>query len=134
MLQVNGKKRGELRVSREATREAIEALVVAAPAVPTAPIAGAAPARAPESSRSIQTLQGIQATLRDPNQAPLVPSILSTRAREARLRAVLEQQFAKKDGTALLFPAGLTYSYDLSKPEGQRIIAPMLNAACIGSS
>lgn len=47
----------------------------------------------------------------------------------AQLRAVLEQQFAKKDGTALLFPAGLTYSYDLSKPEGQRIVAPMVGAA-----
>ncbi|WP_423604545.1 bifunctional metallophosphatase/5'-nucleotidase [Sphingomonas sp. MS122] len=45
----------------------------------------------------------------------------------AQLRAVLEQQFAKTDGTALLFPAGLTYSYDLSKPEGQRIIAPLID-------
>lgn len=44
----------------------------------------------------------------------------------AQLRAVLEQQFAKTDGTALLFPAGLTYSYDLSKPDGQRIIAPRI--------
>lgn len=45
----------------------------------------------------------------------------------AQLRAVLEQQFAKTDGTMLLFPAGLTYSYDLSKPEGQRIIAPLVD-------
>lgn len=45
----------------------------------------------------------------------------------AQLRAVLEQQFAKADGTTLLFPAGLTYSYDRSKPEGQRIIAPMID-------
>lgn len=45
----------------------------------------------------------------------------------AQLRAVLEQQFAKTDGKMLLFPAGLTYSYDLSRPEGQRIIAPMID-------
>lgn len=45
----------------------------------------------------------------------------------AQLRVVLEQQFAKTDGRTLLFPAGLTYSYDLSRPEGQRIIAPMID-------
>lgn len=43
-----------------------------------------------------------------------------------QLLAVLEQQFTNEDGPKLLFPAGLTYSYDRSKPEGQRIIAPLV--------
>jgi len=43
-----------------------------------------------------------------------------------QLLAVLEQQFANADGPTLLFPSGLTYSYDRSKPEGQRIIAPLV--------
>lgn len=44
----------------------------------------------------------------------------------AQLLAVLEQQFTNEDGPKLLFPAGLTYSYDTSRPEGQRIIAPLV--------
>ena len=44
----------------------------------------------------------------------------------AQLLAVLEQQFTNEDGQKLLFPAGLTYSYDRSRPEGQRIIAPLV--------
>lgn len=44
----------------------------------------------------------------------------------AQLLAVLEQQFTNADGAKLLFPSGLTYSYDRSKPEGQRIIAPLV--------
>lgn len=44
----------------------------------------------------------------------------------AQLLAVLEQQFTNADGPKLLFPAGLTYSFDRSRPEGQRIIAPMV--------
>lgn len=44
----------------------------------------------------------------------------------AQLLAVLEQQFTNEDGPKLLFPAGLTYSYDRSRPEGQRIIAPLV--------
>lgn len=40
----------------------------------------------------------------------------------AQLRAVLEQQFDGTDGRALLFPAGLAYRYDRSKPAGQRIM------------
>jgi 5'-nucleotidase len=39
---------------------------------------------------------------------------------------VLEQQFTNADGPKLLFPSGLTYSYDTSRPEGQRIIAPLV--------
>ncbi|MCR5871462.1 bifunctional metallophosphatase/5'-nucleotidase [Sphingomonas sp. J344] len=45
----------------------------------------------------------------------------------AQLLAVLEQQFTNADGPKLLFPSGLTYSYDRSKPEGQRIIAPLVD-------
>lgn len=45
----------------------------------------------------------------------------------AQLRTVLEQQFDKAGGPMLLFAAGLTYSYDLSRPEGQRIIAPLID-------
>ncbi|MBX3593155.1 bifunctional metallophosphatase/5'-nucleotidase [Sphingomonas sp.] len=44
----------------------------------------------------------------------------------AQLRAVLEQQFSNIDGPKVLFTSGLTYSFDQSKPEGQRIIAPMV--------
>lgn len=44
----------------------------------------------------------------------------------AQLRAVLEQQFDGPDGRALLFAAGLTYSFDRSRPQGQRVIAPMI--------
>ena len=44
----------------------------------------------------------------------------------AQLLSVLEQQFTNADGPKLLFPAGLTYSYDRSRPEGQRIIAPLV--------
>ncbi|MEG3180939.1 bifunctional metallophosphatase/5'-nucleotidase [Sphingomonas sp. LT1P40] len=54
----------------------------------------------------------------------------------AQIRAVLEQQFAREPSAMILFPAGLTYSYDRSKPAGQRIIAPLvdgkpLNAATV---
>ncbi|MBA4763065.1 bifunctional metallophosphatase/5'-nucleotidase [Sphingomonas sp.] len=44
----------------------------------------------------------------------------------AQLLAVLEQQFTNADGPKLLFPSGLTYSYDRSRPEGQRILAPLV--------
>jgi len=44
----------------------------------------------------------------------------------AQLLAVLEEQFTNADGPKLLFPAGLSYSFDLSRPEGQRILAPMV--------
>lgn len=44
----------------------------------------------------------------------------------AQLLTVLEQQFTNADGPKLLFPSGLSYSYDRSKPEGQRIIGPLV--------
>lgn len=44
----------------------------------------------------------------------------------AQLLVVLEQQFTNEDGPKLLFPSGLSYSYDRSRPEGQRIIAPLV--------
>jgi 5'-nucleotidase len=50
----------------------------------------------------------------------------------AQIRRLLEQQFASGGNTAenpnMLLPSrGLTYSYDLSKPEGQRIVDLMLH-------
>lgn len=42
----------------------------------------------------------------------------------AQLRAILEEQFTNVDGAKLLFAAGLTYSFDRSKPAGRRIVAP----------
>lgn len=44
----------------------------------------------------------------------------------AQLRAVLEQQFSNADGPRVLFVSGMTYSFDQSKPAGQRVIAPMI--------
>ncbi|MCP3730517.1 bifunctional metallophosphatase/5'-nucleotidase [Sphingomonas sp. MG17] len=44
----------------------------------------------------------------------------------AQLRAVLEQQFTNIDGPRVLFASGLSYSFDRSRPAGQRIIAPLV--------
>ncbi len=44
----------------------------------------------------------------------------------AQLRAILEEQFTNADGAKLLFTAGLTYSFDRSRPAGRRIIAPLV--------
>jgi 5'-nucleotidase len=53
-----------------------------------------------------------------------------------KLRALLEQQFASGANTVvkpnmLMVSQGFTYSYDLSKPEGQRILDMRLNGAPI---
>jgi 5'-nucleotidase len=46
----------------------------------------------------------------------------------AQIRAVLEQQFNDPQWTRVLSPSqGFKFSYDMSKPEGQRIIAMSLN-------
>lgn len=47
----------------------------------------------------------------------------------AQIRKVLEQQFTRKSGTAVLYVAGLSYSYDRSKQAGQQIIAPVVGGA-----
>lgn len=44
----------------------------------------------------------------------------------AQLRAALEQQFTVIDGARILFPAGLSYSFDRSRSAGQRVIAPLV--------
>jgi 5'-nucleotidase len=54
-----------------------------------------------------------------------------------QIRAVLEQQFASGPNTVtspiMLQPSrGFTYSYDLRRPEGQRIIDMRLNGTPIG--
>ncbi|HWT11162.1 MAG TPA: 5'-nucleotidase, partial [Allosphingosinicella sp.] len=54
-----------------------------------------------------------------------------------QIRALLEQQFASGSNTVarpnLLMPSrGLTYSYDLSRPEGDRIIDLRLHGAPLG--
>jgi 5'-nucleotidase len=46
----------------------------------------------------------------------------------AQIRAVLEQQFNDPQWTRILSPSqGFRFSYDMSKPEGQRILAMSLN-------
>lgn len=55
-----------------------------------------------------------------------------------QLAALLEQQFASGTNTVdkpnmLMLSAGFTYSYDLSKPEGQRISSMRLNGAPIAA-
>ena len=45
----------------------------------------------------------------------------------AQIRAVLEQQFDKTGGPMRLQVAGMRYSFDRSRPAGQRIIAPTVD-------
>ena len=44
-----------------------------------------------------------------------------------QLGAVLEQQFTNADKARVMFVSGMSYSFDRSKPPGQRIIAPLVN-------
>ena len=63
---------------------------------------------------------------------PFSNAVLVKTLTGAQIRAVLEQQFNDPQWTRVLSPSqGFRFSYDLSKPEGQRILAMSLNGTPI---